>query len=206
MKYFLDSPKYDLVLITNSDIQIDKDKAKCISDAIHISMSKPEIGGLGFLENSDKNSNFYEGTNMSGFLFVISRDVVSKVGFLDEGFYMYGEEQDYFSRVLNAGFKLLQSGVIVNHKAEGSGKSSIKNSWYAIRNSIFLDFKTKKLKKIIRKIIALFALINRVYKPNNLDDPSYIRITRPGIFFGNMMIIGAIFWNLKKSLNREKYD
>tara|TARA_B110000196_G_C21074440_1_gene629176 strand:+ start:261 stop:1088 length:828 start_codon:yes stop_codon:yes gene_type:complete len=196
LQHFLDNKEYDLVMITNSDIKVNVSKAKSIANAIHENLNNKNIGVLGFLEGSTSDPDFYEGVNMSGFLFVVTREVVEKVGFLDEGFYMYGEEQDYFLRVQEAGYKLIQSKVAVEHEAESSGTSSLKNSWFAIRNSILIEFKLKKTKKILKKIASLFALINRLYKPKNRDDPSYLRVTRPGILTGNILLLMAISWNL----------
>tara|TARA_B100000767_G_C19747571_1_gene529251 strand:- start:844 stop:1677 length:834 start_codon:yes stop_codon:yes gene_type:complete len=196
LRYFLDNEEFDLVMITNSDIKVDVAKAQSISAAILEYMEDREVGVLGFLEGSDSNAEFYESINISGFLFILTRAVVEKVGLLDEGFYMYGEEQDYFSRVRDANYKLVQSRVVVEHEAEGSGTSSLKNSWFAIRNSLLLEFKSKKIKNIIRKIAALFALVNRLYKPKNTSDPSYIRVTRPGFLVGNILLVGSILWNL----------
>ena len=196
LKYFLDNEEYDLVMVTNSDIKVDVTKAQSIADAILKNMEDREVGVLGFLEGSDSNAEFYESINISGFLFILTRAVVEKVGLLDEGFYMYGEEQDYFLRVRDANYKLVQSRVVVEHEAEGSGTSGLKNSWFAIRNSLLLEFKTKKIKNIVRKIAALCALVNRLYKPQNTNDPSYIRVTRPGFFVGNILLVGAILWNL----------
>lgn len=197
LNFFINNAQFDKVMITNSDILIDIEKVKEISDVINTNFKDKGLGILGFLENTNNGSEKYEDINLSGFLFVISREVVEKVGLLDEGFYMYGEEQDYFARVKKAGFKLVQSGSIVNHQAEGSGKSNLKNSWFAIRNSILLNFKEKNILLILKKITSLFLLINKLYKPSNLQDPSYIRITRPGLFMGNCILIGAIIWNLK---------
>jgi GT2 family glycosyltransferase len=143
LKYFLDNEEYDLVMVTNSDIKVDVTKAQSIADAILKNMEDREVGVLGFLEGSDSNAEFYESINISGFLFILTRAVVEKVGLLDEGFYMYGEEQDYFLRVRDANYKLVQSRVVVEHEAEGSGTSGLKNSWFAIRNSLLLELSEK---------------------------------------------------------------
>lgn len=201
LQYFIENDEFQYVMITNSDIKVDVPKVKSIYSSI-LKNLKDSHGVLGFLEGS-RDSNFYQGVNMSGFLFVLSRKVVEEVGMLDEEFYMYGEEQDYFLRVEQAGYSLIQSKIVVGHEAEGSGTSSIRNSWFAIRNSILIEFKLKKINKILRKIAALFFLINKLYKPKNSLDPSYLRVTRQGILIGNILLIGAILWNMLNLIKKK---
>jgi GDPmannose 4,6-dehydratase len=58
----------------------------------------------------------------------------------------------------------------------------------------------------LRKALALFLLINRFYKPKNINDPSYKRVIRSGFFVGNSFLIYSFFWNNWTVVNyREAY-
>lgn len=170
-----------------------------------LSFTKEKSDVLGFLENTYADKKNKIGVNISGFLFALKRNVIETVGLLDERFYMYGEEQDYFIRTKNLGFNITQSGIMVSHLTEGSSKSTYNNSWLAIRNSILLEFKSKNILNILKKLFSLFLLINRLYKPKNIEDPSYKRVTRSGIFFGNLFLLTSFLWNIKNYFLGEKY-
>lgn len=113
-----------VALIANSDVVVDDLKCAEIRASIPKLSTSSNIAVLGFLENLDEGSAQYQGGNISGFLFALRLDILETVGYFDESFYMYGEEQDYFRRILDAGFKIHQTKICVKHLAEGSGGSS----------------------------------------------------------------------------------
>lgn len=62
---------------------------------------------------------------ISGAFFMISREVVDKVGLLDERFFMYGEDVDWCFRIKQAGFKIFfYPGVKTLHLKKQSGRDS----------------------------------------------------------------------------------
>ncbi|PIY97335.1 MAG: hypothetical protein COY66_00355 [Candidatus Kerfeldbacteria bacterium CG_4_10_14_0_8_um_filter_42_10] len=81
----------------------------------------------------------------------IKREVVDRIGLLDENFFMYGEDVDYSLRAVKAGFQL---GLIPNsyiiHK-ENSGER--------------ITFNKFLWKKIILKIKARAKIVRRYYNP-----------------------------------------
>ena len=79
-----------------------------------------------------------------------------------------------------------------------SASCSSNNSWLSIRNSIYIEVKRGSWALIIRKIIVLFLIINRLYRVKNRKDNSLIRVTRPGIIKGNIYLFKAIIWNFVK--------
>jgi GT2 family glycosyltransferase len=71
---------------------------------------------------------------------LINRDVVNKVGFLDESYFMYSEDTDYCIRILDKGFKIIYTpNAIIYHKISASLgiRSSIVQK-YMIRNNLYL--------------------------------------------------------------------
>jgi len=183
----------EFVLVANSDIELSSDNFFQIIKSFD-SFSDSNVAILGFLESGD--NVFKENQNISGFLFALRLSVVRSAGYLDEAFYMYGEEQDYFRRLLSSGFRIIQTGVEIKHNTEMSGNSSDSNSWLAIRNSIYLEAKNGCLFAVLKKIIVLFLIINRLYRKNS-SDVSLNRVKRVGFIKGNVYLVKAIIWNIK---------
>lgn len=184
------------VLVTNSDVMVeDVDCLEIWNQFLRISKEK-NIGVLGFVEAGLRR--IPQGDEISGFFFILSADVVRSIGYFDESFYMYGEEQDYFYRVLQSNFRIEQSGIEIPHRSEGSSSSKLKNSWYAIRNSLYLQAKHAKPLKFALTAISLFLTINRIKWNADRTDPSYRRVTRPGIIIGNCLLMLAVMLGLYK--------
>ena len=190
LKYF-QSKKYNYVLIANVDIKLKKIDCSKIFNALHNFMTKPKVGVLGFVEN---NFDVKFNEDIPGFLFVLNLQVLNEIGYLDESFHIYGEEQDFFIRAQKANFSIIQTGIHISHIGE-SQSIRIRNSWLAIRNSIYLEIKNYSILKVLRKFFVLFLIINRLYNPVNIDY-SLERVRRPGILIGNVLLIAACIWNI----------
>jgi GT2 family glycosyltransferase len=183
------------VLVANSDLEITEAQSTEVRQALARFDQDEGIGILGFVEDQVVRDKLPTGSDISGFLFALRIGVIERAGFLDERFYMYGEEQDYFRRVEAAGFTIVQTGIRIGHRAEASGGPALRNSWLAIRNSIFLEVKSRRVWPILRKIGVLALIINRIHRPGARNDPSMQRLLRPGIVMGNIFLVGAIGWN-----------
>jgi len=183
------------VIVANSDINVSPKDCSDIVESFH-NFKQKNLGVIGYQEFDDNNLKDNEDT--PGFLFALRLSIINKVGYFDEIFFMYGEEQDFFRRVINCGFQIKQTGIRIKHYSEMSGSSGNHNAWLSIRNSIYLETKRKDWILIIRKILILFLIINRIYGLKNRKDNSFLRITRPGIIKGNIYLFKAIRWNLNK--------
>ena len=202
----LDGAAVDYVLIANSDVVVDETKCAAIAAAIYSPTLPQKTAVLGFLEESVELNEINQGSNISGFLFALHIDTLKDVGFFDENFYMYGEEQDYFRRIEDAGLRIQQTEICVQHLAEGSGGGKLRNSWLAIRNSLYLEAKRLDVWSTCKKAGVLFLLINRLYRPKGGEDPSLRRVLRPGIILGNLFLILALFWNAVKLIQIIKHE
>ena len=192
---FLAGAGFEDVLVANSDVVVEEAVCATIAAALASPDLGPRTAVFGFLEETAKSGAASQGKEISGFLFAVRTELLDAVGYFDESFYMYGEEQDYFRRVTDAGFVIHQTGIRVEHRAEGSGGSKLRNSWLAIRNSLYLETKRFAFWNTFRKAGALFLMINRLYRPPSPNDPSVRRVLRPGIVLGNVFLLMAICWN-----------
>lgn len=195
---YLQSKGLDFALVCNSDLVPSADECAHICQSFCDLFENPAVGVIGYLERHELKPKSRDSSDISGFLFWIKLDILKKVGYLDERFYMYGEETDFFRRVIANGYKIVQSGVQVSHAAEKSGKSKIMNSWYAIRNCLFLEIKNNRSKEALKKSAALLLIMLGLR--GDKDDPSTKRIRRPGVIIGPIMLVGAIFWNIYQVL------
>lgn len=82
--------------------------------------SKYHLGHL------SKNEN-HEIEILSGAFMMIRKDILDKIGLLDENFFMYGEDIDLSYRIIKAGYKnyYLSDTSIIHYKGESTKKSSI---------------------------------------------------------------------------------
>ena len=151
-------------------------------------------GIIGFIESEKTDTRDRPASDISGFLFWIKIGILKQTGFMDERFYMYGEETDFFRRVISSGFDIIQSNIVVSHLTEMSATSKIRNSWYAIRNSIFLEVKNQRYLEAVRKIGTLLLVMWWVR--GDQSDASTLRVRRPGILIGPVMLLGAVGWNV----------
>lgn len=192
--HHLQSQKTDFVIVSNSDINMTPEAARKIDDYIANLESDNRNSVLGFLEEGDAHADRRTGDKVSGFFFGLGQAIIRKVGYLDEGYFMYGEEQDYFRRVLRAGFPIIQTGIQVHHVGEKSGTGRLRNSWLAMRNALRLELKFLSVLRAMKTFGILFLIINRLHKPES--DVSLERILRPGIVKGNVMLALAVVWNI----------
>lgn len=190
---FLEKKGADFVLVCNSDLSPSQDQGRNVLNALYDHMHD-KAGVIGFIESEKTNTRDRPASDISGFLFWIKIVILKQTGFMDERFYMYGEETDFFRRVISSGFDIIQSNIVVSHLTEMSATSKIRNSWYAIRNSIFLEVKNQRYLEAVRKIGTLLLVMWWVI--GDQSDASTVRVRRPGILIGPVMLLGAIGWNV----------
>ncbi len=97
---------------------------------------------------------------------ILRREILDKVGYLDEQFFMYGEGADWFLRIKKAGFKTvyLPNSPIIHFGGETNKRTKI-NMYIQFYKSIYLLFqKENKVKGLLyRLLIITLFIIKRVY-------------------------------------------
>lgn len=150
---------------------------------------------------------------------VFDARVFDSVGLFDEQYIMYGEETDLYTRLIRAGYRLLQTNMPVWHYGSGfSEQARFRVAWLSYRNGIRFAVKNESLAKVIRQAAALLyygtipvlqhASENRLLKtvaPELVLSPSESELAqidvklkrfRPSHPLLNMLIwAGAVLWN-----------
>jgi len=84
----------------------------------------------------------------SGCCIMLKREVLKKVGFFDEKYFLYYEDNDFNQRVKKRGYKIYyQPKAILWHlNAGSSGSGSALHDYYITRNRLLFGFRYAKLK------------------------------------------------------------
>jgi len=110
---------------------------------------------LGYLNRDQTN----EVEILAGAFMLLRRSVLDKTGFLDEDFFMYGEDIDLSYRILKAGYKnyYFPETRIIHYKGESTKKSSV-NYVLVFYNAMIIFAR----KHFSRKNAAAFTFIIRI--------------------------------------------
>jgi hypothetical protein len=194
----------NFIAIFNSDIQV-------LNNWLELSLTifdkDRKIGIVGFLEVLKENetqffSNKIELNSISiqfveavaGCLFIINANLVKEIGYLDEDYYMYGEDNDWFYRVQKSTFSIVETNVPVWHYGEGSSKNNkFLPTWYSYRNAIRFSIKNQSLLMNFRMIFSLVNQGCNIFLKKN--HPSIKRLQRYNPVINIFFIIGSLIWN-----------
>ncbi|OGL47143.1 MAG: hypothetical protein A2W05_03575 [Candidatus Schekmanbacteria bacterium RBG_16_38_10] len=126
-----------------------------------------------------------------------SSTVFRNVGLLDEAYIAYGEFNDFCSRVIRAGYVILETNIPVWHYSEGSSqKIKFMTTWLEYRNAIRFVIKNEGLTGIFRMVLALLYHGCNPFLTRKPDDPVLKRLRRYNIFVTFGLIIGSFCWNV----------
>ena len=105
----------------------------------------------------------------TGCAMMISREVIERVGRLDDRFFLYSEDVDFSLRVREAGLKVMYCpNSVVYHKIGRSsgGAGSPLQQYYQTRNRLFLTFRHAPFRS---KLTALHLIFNILQKGNRSE-------------------------------------
>ena len=82
----------------------------------------------------------------TGCCMCLSKDVIKKVGLMDEDYFLYEEDADYCSRILMNGFDIyyIPDSVIYHKVSKSTGNASPLSQYYLVRNKYLLIRKNNK--------------------------------------------------------------
>lgn len=141
---------------------------------------------------------------LSGAFMLLRRKALEKTGYLDEEFFMYGEDIDLSYRITQAGFKnyYLAQARIIHYKGESTKKSSV--NYVLVFYKAMIIFARKHFSKKNARIFSLLinlaiyfraavAILNRFIK--NIFWP-----------LTDAMVIYAGFWGIKSVWEVQVFD
>lgn len=97
--------------------------------------------GRGQKEIGRFDTNRYANT-FNGCCFLIHKNIIRKVGFMSENYFLYLEDNDYAERILEKNIKIMYcyKSVIWHKESVSTNKSGVKN-YYFLRNRFLLFYK-----------------------------------------------------------------
>jgi hypothetical protein len=144
------------------------------------SINKRKMTGYHFGIDSFENNNHNNLKNIefaTGCLWFFSKDLIEKIGYLPEEYFMYLEDVDYSYRVIKNGYKIIYlPNVKIWHKVGSSSRATKCNNFrLSNRNRIIFSKKYGKLKDklffwpffIITRLIRFFQCSYRNKKITN---------------------------------------
>ncbi|MBT5990880.1 MAG: glycosyltransferase [Bacteroidetes bacterium] len=149
---------------------------------------------LGYLDKNEIN----EVEVLSGAFMLLRKSVIDKIGFLDESFFMYGEDIDLSYRIIKAGYKNYYFPLtqIIHYKGESTKKSSVNYVFTFYRAMIIFASKhfSSKNAKLFSFLINLaiyfrasISIFRRVLQKAALPIADFITI------FGGLYIVKLIW-------------
>jgi GT2 family glycosyltransferase len=196
------SPATQYVLVANSDIQFQTVFAEQLH-ALGARLAALEPPGVvGFEEVPEPQAvadpaevRLEQTEYVSGFLFVLPVGTIRRIGYLAEGYFMYGEELDYFARARRNGLAIYRTNIAVVHRRESSGRR-FENTWLAHRNA--MRFAVKCLSPgAVGRTTASFMLAPIRFTPAQIaQSPSLSRTLRYGALVSMGLLFAALAWNI----------
>lgn len=121
---------------------------------------------------------FLEVDSVSGCFLMMKKEVIDKIGLLDETYFMYGEEMDWCMRAKKAGYvvKYCPVGTIIHFKGESSKQLGVKATYEFYRAMLIFYNKYNKEDNIFifnwlvyAGIVSLgiFAIFKNILMPNS---------------------------------------
>lgn len=114
---------------------------------------------------------------VSGSYLMIKKEVIEKIGLLDEEFFMYGEDMDWCLNAKMAGYEVRYCpvGTIIHYKGESSKQHSFKANYEFYRSMLIFYKKNNKQKNFFLvnwivylgiAILGFIAIIKSIIVPN----------------------------------------
>lgn len=129
-----------------------------IKKAVQRGLNQPDKGQF----DADEKCQFANGCAV-----FLSKEIVDKIGYLDERFFLYYEDTEYSMRAVDYGIPIWYcAGAVVYHKVNGSTKGNEKpaNAYYIARNWLLCN----SLHMCREKIGFLFAVFFLYFLCNRL--------------------------------------
>jgi GT2 family glycosyltransferase len=191
--------------VANNDLEFDSALAIALEHGVRHLVSHPETYLCGFNDaitaGSAKVAPVAAGSarvvaTVSGCLMLFRSSLFRRIGLMSEGYFMYGEENDYFDRMRRHGLELVLIDSPIRHAGEGSRLPGIRTTWLAHRNSLRRAIKTFELSLIARTVGSLVVMPWFRRRSAIQSHLSLMRTLRFGRLVGSILGLASIGWNI----------
>lgn len=216
IQYAMCVSSFDYFIISNNDIEVSGELFPVLKSTLKMINEKfPDNGIIGFDEVLVDRADYFKAFSYSGyessavkkvndipgFFMIIRKEVIENIGLFDEEYFMYGEDNDFFTRAKKAGFGIYNTFLPVLHYSEGSSADSKKTSWYVYRNAFLYAQKNLGFTGSMKMFLSF---INQIYNPFFKDkNAGNARVTRNGFFYNNYLLAKSLAWNIRYFLKRK---
>ncbi len=202
----------EYVVLANNDIRVDP---RWVSEAVIVAESDSQIGVIGFrvLEpepgSTDRDAGFEHANAtwakieysypkyVGGMAMFVRAELFEQIGLIDEGFFAYGEENDFQIRARKAGYTIVSINVPVWHYGQATfGKTPMRAAVLQTRGNIRLLIKHGTPLELIHAGIAHIS--SRILSfPTSLPSSAVeqrLQASNPIINF--VILVWGLAWNL----------
>ena len=165
----------DYVAICNNDILVLPNWVEHAVDALKKYDNVGIVGNTAmyrkdkdeFLNIDHKNLTYdaEEVESVNGACYMCNVEIFKTMGYFDEFYHMYAEENDLFLRIRKAGYKIICTNIKYWHYGEGSswgGEPVLRISWLNYRNAIRCAVKNDSFFNLIK---VSLSLLNQACNP-----------------------------------------
>ncbi|MCK4500346.1 glycosyltransferase [Candidatus Babeliales bacterium] len=199
----------EFLVVFSNDVRV---HSQWLLSSVKALENRPECGIAGFLEISGTYYNSLlkmpseieikrQAYPNCAAIYILRSKLIREVGLYDEGYYMYGEDNDFFYRCGGKGYLTLQTNIPVWHKGGGSSESISRQQMmtrYIYRNWLRFAVKNVNFRHLILTLIKMIAyafLPNTFWKRKGVYR-SVNRLVRFKLTYRIKCLIHAIFWNI----------
>lgn len=199
----------DYIWILNNDTIVDKN---ALATMVEMANSDPHIGIVGskildyynkdliqtagggrldYLKGTTKHIAVFESMNwdqpvtldyITGASMLIKKELIERIGLLDEDYFLYWEDVDYSFRAINNGYKLAycKDSHVWHKESATAGRDSV-HLYYKYRNAMYF-FKTHKPRDYPKTILRLIVRAIRFSYKDKPNGKYYKRAIRDFLF------------------------
>jgi GT2 family glycosyltransferase len=215
----------EYVVLANNDVRVDP---RWIRVAVGVAEREPRVGVIGFrvcepepgrgswdagFENARVSWRTVELSNpryVGGMAMFVRSELCREIGLMDEGFFAYGEENDFQIRARKAGYAVVAVNVPVWHHGQASfGKTPFRASVLQTRHSIRLLLKhgtvLEVLRRGVRHVLRRVCRCAPIHRNGGVEE----RLQPRSLALRIKIVLISVAWNLwvlPGTIRRRRHD
>jgi GT2 family glycosyltransferase len=191
-----------IVLLNDDTVILDPN---WLQYAVALCETDKQIGMVGFeltdnlSESSSDRLEFKPVNRIAACAIVIKREVLENIGYFDEVYFAYGEDNDLEERAMKAGYQMYQLNIPLFHKGSGSfSQVPRKKAFLVARNWMRFSIKQEPIHKIFLRPFVLCDIFCNPYPIRRRKGDKLLRrkVRTKSHLFNCVVVFLALFWNL----------